>query len=144
LHRPANLQKEYHIMSIEFAIQPVMHGPGYEVIRTADNAVLTTLATAGEASQYIHNLELERRYDAERSGELYVKPAPPTLPDNPSDALESILEWIERHFADAEPPAGATPEQEFARGYQVGLAIGRSATVRLIQHFVDNLPEPAE
>ncbi len=61
-------------MSIEFAIQPVMHGSGYEVVRTADNAVLATVATAGEASQYINNLEQEIAYDALASGGAYIKP----------------------------------------------------------------------
>ncbi len=37
------------------------------------------------------------RYDAERNGTAYLPH--PTAPTDPSDALTSILEWIEEHFA---------------------------------------------
>jgi hypothetical protein len=108
-------------MTIPFAITTT-RGEGYTIVRTADNQVMTTVATYGEASRLLDTYktdprtEAEKRYDGERSGAIYLQ-----LDDNgdilsarlgsaEADAsLTPVLEAIEHHF-EAKRPAAPTIE----------------------------------
>lgn len=76
--------------------------------------------------------DAEKRYDLERTGELYIKPtddAEPVMPANPSPLLLDMIAWAKVEIDTAREADRIIAEHraaEFARGYRDGQAIGRA------------------